>query len=143
MNTCRLRKWLPFVSAVCLFFSGCGGADRPEMGYVSGIVTMDGKPMGNIIVIMKPEIGRSAMVRADEAGRYDIEYTEGERGTKVGPTTVTFEWPLDYAAPVAIPAKYTGVDSAIKIDVKPGDNKFDIKLESDGDSSQAPAKRVD
>ena len=113
------------------------------MGYVNGTVTMDGKPMGNIIVIMKPDVGRSAMVRADENGKYDIEYTEGERGTKVGPTTVTFEWPLDYSAPVAIPRKYTGVDSAIKIDVKPGDNLFDIKLESDGDSSQPPAKRPD
>lgn len=47
-----------------------------------------------------------------------MEYRHGVKGTKVGPNTVTFEWPLGYQGPTkAIPRKYTGVDSAFKIDL--------------------------
>lgn len=124
-----------------LFLAGCGGAERPPLGYVSGTVTMDGEPLGNVIVVMKPDNGRAAMVQADEQGHYDMEYVAGERGTKVGPTTVSFEWPLDYAAPKPIPEKYSAIRSQEKIEVKEGENTFDFDLKSDSSSSaQTPAE---
>lgn len=128
------------VIGLSLFWlSGCGSGDRPPLGYVTGQVTMDGEPLGNIIVVMKPEVGRAAMVRADDNGNYDMEYVHGVKGTKVGPNTVTFEWPLGYDGPrKAIPSKYTGVDSEFKIDVKPGKNKFDFDLESDPKAKLPP-----
>jgi hypothetical protein len=135
MIRCIDARWT-LVGLVAIL-SGCGGGDRPELGYVTGKVTMEGEPLGNIIVVMKPEVGRAAMVRANDEGMYDIEYVHGVRGTKVGPTTVTFEWPLGYEGPTKpIPRKYTGVDSAIKIDVKPGKNTFDFDLEPDPNPPQ-------
>lgn len=118
--------------------TGCSRGDRPELGYVSGRVTMDGEPLGNIIVKMKPDVGREAAVRADDQGRYVMEYAPGVKGTKVGPNTVTFEWPLGYEGPTKpIPRQYTGLDSPFKIDVKPGKNTFDFDLKSDPNAQQA------
>lgn len=114
------------------FLAGCSQGDRPQLGYVSGRVTMNGEPLGNIIVKMKPEKGREAAVRADDNGNYNMEYLPGVKGTKVGPNTVTFEWPLGYEGPTKpIPRQYTGVDSPFKIDVKPGKNQFDFDLKAD------------
>lgn len=126
------------VGSSLIWLAGCGSGDRPALGYVTGQITMDGEPLGNVIVVMKPDVGRAAMVRADDDGKYDMEYVHGVKGTKVGPTTVTFEWPLGYAAPKAIPRKYTGVDSEFKIDVKPGKNEFDFDLESDPNAKPPP-----
>ena len=71
-------------------------------------------------------------------GRYDMEYTLGERGTKLGPTTVSFEWPMGYAAPFGIPSKYTQVNSKEKIDVKSGENEFNFNLEADAAAPSGP-----
>jgi hypothetical protein len=132
MKTRRLTIWLALAFVGSVLLTGCGRGDRPELGYVTGQVTMDGEPLGNIIVKMKPEKGREAAVRADDNGNYDMEYLPGVKGTKVGPNTVTFEWPLGYEGPTkAIPRKYTGIDSPLKIDVKPGRNVFNFDLESD------------
>ena len=135
----RVRRYaLSAVTGMALAFAGCfgGGADRPDLGYVTGQVKMDGQPLGNVIVVMKPQDGRAAMTQADAEGRYDMEYIEGERGTKIGPTTVSFEWPLDYAAPKPIPDQYNAIKSQEKIEVKAGDNVFDFDLKS---SPGAPA----
>lgn len=122
-------------------FSGCGGVspDRPPMGYVSGSVTMDGKPVENVFVVMKPESGRMAMVKTDKNGFYDIEYTEGEKGTKQGPTTVHLEWPTGFAGPFRIPPKFATGNKEIRLDVKSGKQTFDITMESEaGKAGQKP-----
>lgn len=122
-------------------FSGCGGPspDRPPMGYVSGTVTMDSKPVENILVVMKPESGRMAMVKTDKNGFYDMEYTEGEKGTKQGPTTVHVEWPTGYAGPFRIPPKFATGNKELKLDVKTGKQTFDLTMESEsGKAGQKP-----
>lgn len=121
---------------------GCGGAPRPPMGYVSGTVTRGGSPVENITVVMKPDVGRAAMAVTDKQGHYVMQYTLGEKGTKTGPTTVSFEWPLGYSAPFGIPQEFTQMKSEIKIDIKKGQNPpFDFKIDSDGGSAPAaPAK---
>lgn len=142
MNCSRVYLALLFVFAAVT--SGCSSSSRPEMGYCTGTVTMDGKPVESVTVVMKPDVGRMAMGVTDKNGVYDMEYTLGERGTKVGPTTVSFEWPLGYAAPFAIPSKYNQVNSKEKIDVKPGENEFNFTLEADAAApSEKPATIVD
>ena len=116
---------------VLLFVSGCGsGADRPPLGYVSGTVTMDGEPVSTITVVMKPDVGRPAIGVTDAKGKYDIEYTLGEKGTKLGPTTVGLEWPTGFAAPFGIPDQYIPMNSSMKLDVQKGKQTFDIQMES-------------
>lgn len=128
--------------SVTVFLAGCGGADRPPMGYVSGTITMDGEPLHGVIVVMKPDNGRMAMATTDKKGYYDIEYTQGEKGTKIGPTTVSFEWPLSPVGPTKpIPAKYTASKSEVKLDVVKGRQTFDVDLETDAASAAAEQKK--
>jgi hypothetical protein len=97
---------------------------------------MDGKPVENIIVVMKPESGRPAMVRSNKEGFYDIEYTQDEKGTKLGPTTVSLEWPLGENGGFAVPVQFGGM-TTLKLDVKPGKQTFDIKMTSEAAGDKA------
>ena len=128
---------------VCLFvtsLAGCGGSsDQPELGYVSGVVTLDGKPVSGLNVVFKPDIGRPAAGKTDQDGNYTLEYLAGTEGCKLGGNTVSFDWPLGIPASVGIPAKYNGAEP-FKFDVKPGSNTFDLKMESDGTETAAPAE---
>ncbi len=127
-----LHSWFGVsLLAICAMQLGCGGADRPPLGYVSGLVSMDGEPVADIIVVMKPENGRPAMVRSDKSGQYEIEYTKGEKGTKLGPTTVSLEWPLGGGGGISIPKKYVGDQSELKLDVKKGKQTFNIEMTSE------------
>lgn len=80
--------------AVCglmlaLVLAGCGGQQRAT---VEGVVTLDGKPLADVVVqfIPEPEQGRGATPASaytDEAGRYRIE-ASGSGGVCVGPNRV-------------------------------------------------------
>jgi hypothetical protein len=112
-----------------LAMSGCGRGDLPPLGRVGGTVTLDGKPLAGVIINFKPEVGRMATATTDKDGKYELEYTYGNSGSKVGPSTVMFEWPLGESGP-AIPKKYIGLESELKVDVTEGKNVFDFALVS-------------
>ena len=138
----RLKKG--FMIAACAAFtlvSGCSGSsDQPEVGEVSGTVTLDGKPVAGVNVVFKPDLGRAAAGNTDAEGRYTLQYLEGVEGTKLGPNTVSFDWPPGATNAVGIPAKYNG-DAAFKFDVKSGSNTFDLKMESDGSPAVKPLEQ--
>jgi len=114
---------------------GCGGSDLPELGSVTGTVTMDGKPMEGAIIAFFPEKGRPSTANVDAEGHYELSYTEGVSGTKVGPNTVNFSWPTGMSGP-AIASKYAD-KTELKADIKPGKNTFDFDLKSE---AAAPPK---
>lgn len=110
--------------------AGCGGAsDRPELGEVTGNVKLDGKPLAGVIILFKPDTGRAATATTDSEGNYELIYRYGVSGAKVGPNTVSFEWPLGEAG-VPIPQKYSAGRSTEKVDVQPGENEFNFDLQS-------------
>lgn len=113
--------------ALLTLAGGCGRSDLPPLGTVSGTVTLDGEPLSGVIINFKPDEGRAATATTDEQGNYTLAYTYGVKGTKVGPATVMFEWPLETPGR-AIPAKYTGLDSELKVDVEKGGNRLDFVL---------------
>lgn len=118
------------LSVLFLGVVGCSGStDQPELAEVTGVVTLDGKPISGVNVLFQPEAGRAAVGMTDEEGRYELEYLYGVSGCKIGMNTVGFDWPPDSPNMVAIPAKHTGAN-AFKFDVKPGDNVFDITMTS-------------
>ena len=139
------------VVGISIFFqSGCGGGgDQPELGQVTGTVTLDGKPLSGIAVVFQPDSGRPARGVTDAEGKYELTYIRQTKGTKVGPNRVEIAPSEDGEAeeaenegeesqPVAqrpklgkptIPARYN-VRSELKADVKAGKNTFDFKLES-------------
>ena len=134
---------LSLLWAGCLIISlGCGGAERPPMGKVTGTVTMEGDPVENLILLFKPDVGRAAAAKTDANGFYRVEYIKGEPGTKLGPTMVLLEWPLGYAAPFPIPPRYTGVNTELKLDVVAGNNTFDIELEPPTETEKKKAAKA-
>lgn len=112
-----------------LIVAGCSKGDMPPLGSVSGTVTLDGQPLSGVIINFKPDVGRMATAVTDGQGRYVLEYSYGNSGSKVGPSTVMFEWPLGESGP-AIPKKYVGMESELKVDVTDGSNVFDFDLVS-------------
>lgn len=120
-----LRGLLPVLLLVAL---GCRPGDRPELGQVRGTVTLDGKPLAGVIVRFFPATGRAATATTGSDGRYELVYTYGVEGAKVGPSTVSFAWPDGEAGSAPIPDKY-GAQSELTVEVQPGDNTFDFALE--------------
>lgn len=118
------------LSTMWLSSLGCGTqGDQPELGRVRGRVTLDEKPLSGVIVRFFPETGRAATATTDSHGRYDLIYTYGVHGAKVGPNAVSFAWPDGESGTAPIPAKY-GAKSELQVDVKAGRNTFDFALES-------------
>jgi hypothetical protein len=135
------KGMLVFACALSVVSAGCSGStDQPELGDVSGVVTLDGKPVVGVNVVFKPDVGRAAAANTDEEGNYTLIYLQGVEGCKLGPNTVSFDWPPGAANAVGIPAKYNG-DAAFKFDVKPGSNTFDLKMESDGSPAVKPLEQ--
>ncbi len=127
---------------VVFLFAGCGSSDQPELGDVSGTVTIDGKPLAGAIIVFKPDIGRAATGITDPEGKYDdLEYLYGVSGAKVGPNTVSFEYEIGASGP-PIPSKYGG-NSELKVDVKAGANTFDFSLDSSGPPAESTPPAVD
>jgi hypothetical protein len=143
MTTMRQSAGMWFLLAGAFVALGCGGgADRPPLGYVTGTVTLNGEPLVGVIVLFKPDNGRAATSITDSRGVYNLEYVYGVKGTKVGPSTVSFEWPLDYPGAKPLPEKYT-MKSALKEEVKSGRNTFNFDLKSDETSTPKPVKTAD
>jgi hypothetical protein len=128
------------VAALCAALTGCGD----QLSQVSGAITLDGQPVlakdGVMATIMfQPAAGGTAAVgRLDSEGRYHIA-----TGAQSGLT------PGDYVATCAInkliPSTTGGAASAkamsdpkyaqsatsgFRFTVKPGDNEFDLALQS-------------
>ena len=67
---CRRRIGVvPLLLAVASA-AGCGGApdDRPDLGEVSGVVTLDGAPVENAVVQFTPAAGRPSQARTAADG---------------------------------------------------------------------------
>ncbi len=73
----------------------------PKLGYVSGVVTVDGEPLGNAMVYFSPietEVSEGRRDRArtsigitDSSGRFTMKYMEGVDGVAVGQCRVWVE----------------------------------------------------
>ncbi|WP_417391838.1 hypothetical protein [Gimesia sp.] len=137
-------KLLKSFESLCLFLlsfcllTGCGdsgGSDQPDLGTVTGVVTMDGQPLSNVMVSFSPENGRPSIARTDEAGNYELGYLAETKGAVIGKHTVSITTPQENPTPPGqvykdpIPAKYNS-KTTLTADVKAGDNTFDFQLES-------------
>ncbi|MCH5372786.1 MAG: carboxypeptidase-like regulatory domain-containing protein [Planctomycetes bacterium] len=145
-------------SFVCLASAGCG-PKGPELGTVTGQVTMDGQPLANVLVTFVPEQGgRAATGTTDADGRYQLMYIDrlgalpGKHrvSVKTLPKTTAAstgkmsEEEYEKAAAGAmdpsaydqakveepIPARYN-TETELVEEVKAGENVIDLKLTSD------------
>jgi hypothetical protein len=140
--------------------SGCGGSDMPELGLVSGVVTLDGKPVKGLDVSFHPMDGRPAIGKTDADGKYTLIYKPGMPGCKVGKNRVTIgnsegedepELEGDELIQVpgqtsekeraAIAARYNE-ESGMERQVSPGDNSFNFDLKTPTDDELKSEKKA-
>lgn len=120
--------------------AGCGTDDRPELGSVTGTVTMDDKPLPKVWVMFSPTSGRTSIAQTDESGEYELMYLEGTNGANIGSHKVSImtyhedeieEMKHSTGQPVKepIPARYNS-KTTLTADVKEGDQVIDFPLKS-------------
>jgi len=135
------------LAMLCLLMVlGCSeSGDYPDLYPVSGLVTMDDKPLVGARVSFLPEAARPSSGTTDASGRYQLQYTGDLAGAVVGQHQVSISKPEpdpnytldpsneDDVAPEleTIPERYRGVNSELTAEVTSGDNTFDFKLTSD------------
>lgn len=119
------------VSTLAVFAAGCGRKDLPDLARVQGTVTLDGRPLSGVQVQFYPQSGgRTAVGVTDSQGKYELVYTYGVKGTKVGVNAVSFAYPQGEGVKgPPVPAKY-GAKSTLQADVKAGKNTCDFDLKS-------------
>jgi len=112
---------------------GCGGdASRPKLGKVTGVVTLDGKPLPAAQVEFVPQSGRPSLAETGTDGSYRLQFTADEDGALVGSHTVKIHTAVDGRmdrTEELVPAQYHS-KSELKAEVKPGSNTFNFDLKS-------------
>ena len=126
-----------FVASLSLSV-GCGGggaSDQPDLGNVSGVVTMDGQPLANVTISFSPSQGRPSIGKTDAAGKYELGYLGDTKGAVIGAHTVSISTPQEAPTPPGttykdpVPAKYNA-KTTLKEEVKAGDNTINFDLVS-------------
>lgn len=120
----------------------CGCEKPPELGTVTGTVSMGGEPLGEVRVLFVPVPGDGGEgVYSDcytgDDGKYELIYsgvnTEIVKGALLGTHSVAVEDAKAEesrgALEIRIPDRYSsGARSPLKFEVKAGANTYDIEL---------------
>ena len=114
----------------------------PEIGSVSGRITIAGKPGANLTVTFQPPAGRPSYATTDADGNYELQYNKDTMGAKIGKNLVTISAAADGAEgdyedgtssqesslnADEIPARYNtmaGLNPEMTVEVKAGSNEF-------------------
>lgn len=135
------RKPLLLAAAIVteLVFLTSAGCGRPDLGRVSGKVTLDGTPLPEAFVEFVPtgEQGSTSSGRTDANGEYEVSFSRDVRGASLGKSTVRIttrdvvsdEQGRDKWLPEKVPARYNA-KSELSVEVKSGSNRFDFDLKS-------------
>ncbi|MCA9003919.1 MAG: Ig-like domain-containing protein [Planctomycetaceae bacterium] len=77
-------------AALLVCCMGCsGGGDQVKLAPVSGVVTMDGKPLADVVVIFSPDKGNPSSGRTDSSGKYTLLFKENAKGALLGPHRIS------------------------------------------------------
>ncbi|MEQ8633710.1 hypothetical protein [Gimesia maris] len=133
---------MSLLSLSLLFLSACGGgSDTPPLGTVTGVVTLDDKPLADAEVTFQPEKGRPSLGKTDSEGNYTLVYTASDNGALIGPHKVLITTAVEAfsdesgagndreARPEILPPKYNA-QTTLTAQVKPGANTIDFPLKS-------------
>jgi hypothetical protein len=113
-----------------------GGRGLPELGDVSGVVTLDGKPLAGATVTFVPQIEDEEAAShvapssgmTDASGRYSLMYVKDVEGAAVGTHIVMISAPKPNGAE-SLPRRYNSA-SELGFEVKPGSNDAPFELTS-------------
>jgi len=136
-----LRRAALAIVLVGLAVGGCSRPKRtlPPLGRVTGVVTLDGKPLARAAVAFVPyERGNGAYATTDAEGRYTLRYTANHEGAVLGRNRVEIrtggegrdaDGNLTETAE-RLPARYHAT-SELLVEVAAGDNTIDFPLASE------------
>ncbi len=111
----------------------------PELGYVTGHVTLDGKPLADARLLFSPterefelpsgrvERKRAASAITDENGNFELIYIDDIEGTAVGDNQVMISKMVDGRE--VVPGEY-GMMSTVVKEVAPGSQEINFELKS-------------
>ena len=135
-RTCHATFVLLTLAALPLWI-GCGSSG-PELGSVTGTVTLGGKPLADALVQFQPEKdGSPSTARTDAEGHYELMYLADTKGALLGKHKVivsTFRQKSNpdgttTTIPERVPVQYTvPATSPLVKEVKSGSNKIDLPL---------------
>lgn len=144
-----IRSYIPSGMMLgVLLLAGCTGASS-EHGHVTGVVTINGTPIPDATVTFAPKGGgRAAVGMTQQDGSYELNYTPGVKGAKLGVNEVritTYEAPelddnkrvVSPGRPEKLPPKYSS-GQEVTVEVKPGENPLDFAVEADKDKYPPP-----
>ncbi len=112
---------------------GCGKDDTPPLGEVTGVVTLDGKPVEGANVRFLPGHTRGSSGGTDAKGRYELSFDDDHSGAAVGMHDVMISQRADVMKnpelgnQEQLPARYNE-KTTLKREVKEGENVIDFKL---------------
>jgi|LSQX01.2.fsa_nt_gb hypothetical protein len=114
---------------------GCGRSqDVPDLGLVTGTVTLDGTPVPGLLVMFEPTDAALSTGTTNASGEYELWYTNKVKGAAIGKHVVRIEAFQDGEQgggnrPVAIPGRYN-TDSTLTAEVQAGENTINFDLVS-------------
>lgn len=134
----------PAILLLILVTLGCpANSTLPELGEVSGVITIDGRPLPEASIVFRPQKGgRFATALSDREGRYELSYISYPHlvyGTRTGENTVfvsTYQGSTGNVRkirPELVPECYRGLTSDLKVHVKRGRNVINLELKTDCD----------
>ena len=123
----RFAFWL---LAFVLLWIGCSRGDRPPLGKVRGVITLDGKPTPGLGIIFSTPGFRSSTGLTNDQGEYELNYIKEVMGAVVGTHVVKIDFMSREAdGQKQLPKKYNR-ESELTREVERGRNVFDFELES-------------
>lgn len=141
-----MRNLYPLLVGSLLVIPVLAGCSSSEHGHVIGVVKINGQPVEGASVTFAPQGGgRSAVAVTEADGSYELAYTPGVMGAKIGTNTVTLstyveptlddddEEVVDPGTPERFPPEYN-VNPSITAEVQAGENTFDYDVEASEES---------
>lgn len=144
------RVWMITVSfSLAGLLAGCSGPpdDQPDLGSVSGTVTLDGEPLAEATISFQPQgSGRPSYAVTDSEGYYEMQYTGDAGGAKIGKHLVSISTYQEgdpgapdpegqETRPERVPARYNinaADNEEMTVEVTAGSNTIDFSLSSEG-----------
>lgn len=132
-------RYLFLGSGLLLCLLGCGDSG-PATGIVTGIVTLEGKPVEGAFVTFEPMFEEGTICesaeKTDAQGYYEMQYSAEKNGVLLGEhrvhiSTADFEKQPDGSnkrIPERVPKFYFGPDTVLRFTVEEGENDGSFEL---------------
>ncbi|MCH9653478.1 MAG: carboxypeptidase regulatory-like domain-containing protein [Planctomycetes bacterium] len=136
-----LKFLLVTLTGCCI---GCSGGSDIDLGQVKGVVSMDGQPLPDVVVVFKPEKGNPSSGVTDANGNYELVYIGKSKGAIIGShkVSVTTKDTTSAASTTDGDADLSKVDltDTQNVELKPADENDKSRPKSKKSKEKIPAK---